>query len=840
MAISTTSSTPLTKTVSDMIKKPGNITTPPQPQINTPKPATTNTPTSTGDMASKLQSAESDVKSVPAKPNMETCSKVINESETLIEAFESVCAMYACPAQILQDDTLDSIKVTGDTIIAPGISPKGKENAIIRSISAVLDYISQRIDEKLNDFHYDTIQKGALDEHIQNVSNPNKGKVISRHIDPDGNEVIAYDTGLVDMTSSKTAQQFVAELRESGVIPQIKKVEEPQIVGRIEKKPVQYFTDDDDIMKGVDWTGVRRPVKVETETDGDISPISSSTPMNITTNTINTPDTTLTADERMDLRDDNQVTQTDVSNTIGESADILNLVSKYGNTRHLGYDIFTEQGFKNVKPVDFFEESAKEIPVTDIKHLKFDNTHLIKAIKYFNAARAEQPEAKGNVINMTALVNSKNWDNGIKEIEKQFDCHLSLKFVNSTDNPRSTNASTTVLSEVNQYRQKCTVSKSKGFQLNGLPVNVYIINQMFTRNAPTDPNLFGQAATSIILHEIFHNIMAVMRTYNVEFNSMLATTVIAVQSAKSSKVRRKLLENFISASEKLGMMHMNSKQKKTYIKKMLLICSMRDNKENREIAEKLVSNTDDDIVNNIIKRKEAKIDDVKNMARKEINDRSIEIKSAIAMALSLSVAGAGVMTIKGALFGIGLVGMVLSGISFSIGKAARLSKNKEFNKEMENLEKGMYRDKDLEEHWCDMFAAMYNLPLTFFHNDDYKITANKMTIEQIKRIHELEIKWGNIINDPHPATTERLSASVKAAQATLNSGVKLDPCVKDYLEWIVANHSKLLEVDDINNLYNANNFDPKSAEDLDAHIQSLITKSGVQVTEQVVYNVLSC
>ena len=38
---------------------------------------------------------------------------------------------------------------------------------------------------------------------------------------------------------------------------------------------------------------------------------------------------------------------------------------------HFGYDIFSEQGFTNVKPVDFFTEADTGASIADVNHLKF-------------------------------------------------------------------------------------------------------------------------------------------------------------------------------------------------------------------------------------------------------------------------------------------------------------------------------------------------------------------------------------------------------------------------------------------------------------------------------------
>jgi hypothetical protein len=133
-----------------------------------------------------------------------------------------------------------------------------------------------------------------------------------------------------------------------------------------------------------------------------------------------------------------------------------------------------------------------------------------------------------------------------------------------------------------------------------------------------------------------------------------------------------------------------------------------------------------------------------------------------------------------------------------------------------------------------MFAMMYNLPVTFFAIPSTHVVPNKMTNEQIKRLHQIEMKWVTLMNDEHPPTMERVSASVKYAQQTLDSGIKLNPDVKKYLEWIVANYSRILEAEDIDTIYSKATFDPKTAEDLDLHIANLLSRTNSKITEQSV------
>jgi hypothetical protein len=82
----------------------------------------------------------------------------------------------------------------------------------------------------------------------------------------------------------------------------------------------------------------------------------------------------------------------------------------------------------------------------------------------------------------------------------------------------------------------------------------------------------------------------------------------------------------------------------------------------------------------------------------------------------------------------------------------------------------------------------------------------------------------------YPTISERNQAAVKYAKKTLDSKVKLDPAIKKYLEWIVSNYSKTLDMD-IDEVYSKGTFDPKTAEDLDKHIEKLIGSANIHVTE---------
>jgi hypothetical protein len=60
--------------------------------------------------------------------------------------------------------------------------------------------------------------------------------------------------------------------------------------------------------------------------------------------------------------------------------------------------------------------------------------------------------------------------------------------------------------------------------------------------------------------------------------------------------------------------------------------------------------------------------------------------------------------------------------------------------------------------------------------------------------------------------------------------VKLDPAIKKYLEWVVETFSGSLDIN-IDDEYTKSTFDPKTAEDLDRHIDALINRANIHVTE---------
>lgn len=723
--------------------------------VSTSIPTPTHTSTSTPSPSTNTSNIVNDVKA--------SVDQAIKESTDLVTALEAVGAMYGIPSEnIIEDASLKSIKVVNDNIIAPPLkNPSGNTKAIMCSIGSVLDYISQRIDDKLDNYQAKAIYDGKRDEAIRRDANPAKGTVIGRHTDDNGDEIIVYNTGMIDMPNTREAQRKVDELRQNSQIP----IYDPSLL----RKEPTYFADEDDITTGVD--------------------------MDSSTQSIDTSDTV------------------DVASDIQESYFHLDLVSKFNNTRHLGYDLLKSTGFDYVRPTEVIQESAsskskkdKTINPEDIKYMKFDNTNVIKAVNYFNAARAEQPtEGRGN-FSIKQFINSENYKKAIDCLNKQFDCHINMRFINEPQ--ESDNLFTMIYSNI---KQNLSISKSKGFQLNGLPIDIFAINKAFDGEASNDITLFGQSVVSGILHEIFHNIASAIRFQNGQFTVALSSTVAMASAQPDAKRRRVIITNYVNTLDEFYGKKLNRFSKRKLIKQLLTMTTFQHNEAILdEIKHKIESsggNPNKDI-DELIKKYQKYL---KKYEKSKKRSKSIFWK--VLRGVGFVVGCALTATVVGSPLGIPLLYMSTPWYD---------------PKQMERFRS----EKHMEEYYCDLFAGMYKLPVTFFIGlpDNCKFVANQVSTDRLKTLSELEKKLYEFTYSEYPTLMERNYAAVKIAKNLLDSKEKLDPAIKKYLEWIVENYSSMLDTN-IDEIYNDNTFDPKSANDLDEHIQNLINNNNITLTE---------
>lgn len=714
------------------------------------------------------------------EPTKEDVVKAIKESGSLIHAVESVAAMYAIPStHIIQDDSLNSIKVVRDNILVPSTDSKPTDNgkAIVQSIGAVLDYISQRVDNKINKFQNNNIAKAEAIESIKNNSDPSKGRVISRHVDANGDEVLVYDSGLVDLANTKEAHAKVDELRAAGMIPDHKY--DPDEYNK--KVDTDYFSDED-VTTGVD--------------------------MSAGSNTVS--DTSLGTDLNMDTSVSTP-TETNIGNAVGESYTFIDAIAAHGDTRHLGYELLQEAGFDFVKPVNMILESDdNKKKAYDVQHMKFDNKNLLQAIKYFNEARAEQKDVPNGELDIEKFMNNKNYQKGVDCLNKQFNIHLNIRFFSTKD--KISNASTPLYNDI---KPKLTISKSKGFQLGGLAIDVFVINDMLTDEAPKDISLFGQHFASTLCHEFFHNIMCVLTNSKAEFTASLTTTLEIAQTLPTAKARRAIISNFVKSIDDFNGIKLNAVSRRAIIKHLTVMSTIAHDEAALNAYAKTVATSPSEI-DSIIAKFESR---VTKMRKKAYNGGNGALIFAGLIVVGGLIGSFATMNPS--------VGMACTAVSLSILVPTALIKDAR-RQALEEVKRGSI--KDLEEHWCDMFASMYNVPTTFFLGFGKMFNPADATTQQIKKWNDLEREFMQLSFGKYPTLMERNHAAVKCAKKALESDVKLDPSIKKYLEWVVETFSGSLDIN-IDDEYTKSTFDPKTAEDLDRHIDALINRANIHVTE---------
>ena len=706
----------------------------------------------------------------------EKVNKLVSEAPDLVAALEAVGAMYGIPAtNIISDDAATSVRVEDDTIIAPPVAnPSGQTKVIMQAIGSVLDYISQRIDDKINDYQARNIANGQMADKISMLSNGPKGKCIGIYNDDEGGEIHAYDSGAVDMPNTPAAVAKVAELRASNTIPTF----DPSASA---KRPGDdYFNDED-------------------------SDISANVDMNAS------------ADEAADQVN---VQATSIPDEIQESAYHVNMIAKMGDTTHLGYDLLQKHGFDFVKPIDsVYVESAtdtkknpkkkKAITKEDIKYMRFDNSNIVKAIKFFNDARSEQ-DADAEKLDTKKFLNNPSFKKGVECLNKQFDCNINIRFF--ADKSGYENVATRLHRDI---KRNLTISKSKGFQLNGQPISIYVFNRFFESNN-SNSKLFGQTMVSIFLHEIFHNISLVLREESAKMAMSLVTALNAAGSTDDVKKKRIIMQNYVDSIDAVSNSKLIDKIAKKKMVKQLVALSMVEEKESA--AKKLAANAKrtenaDAYIDSLIKRYKKS---VKNTSKPgPARYITWSLIAAAGIVGTIMTEGAALPVIVG---GAGIAGL-LGTMTLSLAYIDAIS---------------TYSSAKLyEEYYCDLFASMYQLPITFFvGSSKEKYTPNEFKTEKLNELAKLEMELHKNVFSSYPTPLERCHASVRAAK-TLLAQKDLDPEIKKYCKWIVDNFSDIHKTN-ISTIYNSTTFSPEEAEDLDKHLNDLISKHNIVLTESFI------
>ena len=787
----------------------------------------------------------------------ESVDNVIKNSKNLICALEGIGAMYCIPAgHILRNDDINNIKISGDNIIAPGnIGAVGNKQAIIRAIAAALDKKSECIDDKLNAHHHHHCHE-LMKQEPQFTPDPAKGTVVGRYLDDEDNEILVYNTGMVDCKTCPTSMRKIDELRKQGLIPDYN-INLVQGCGERECNN-GYFADMDDITQGVD--------------------------MDTNTNVAEMEVTDLAA-------------ELDVDETIFEAYSI------FGDTRTLGYDLLSLQGFNFVKPTTILEsktpkslddntdspespESPKspespespaspdstkpeepeeystdrstdngrtirgrnknrKVDPSSLKYMRFDNKHIINAVRYINDWVEDNCGGSNNLgtVKFDKLYKSREFKDAIDELCEQFDASIVVHY---RDYSGAFNVYTSMTEERFYKLKNVEISKSKGFQFNNNKIDIHIEGANTIRDFSADRvELVGQTIISILLHEIFHNAMWVWKSQEVEFNTTMTLSLQLAMAQKNPKKRRKIIENFVGYIDSFYGCKLTPIKRKVIVKRLTVVTGLGNqkggleafkNKFKKAVAKEQQADGNAKIDNDI-KELITMYENYMRSEEKRLSKKNILIKTivgAVLFAFGFSISIKDDINEKSAMGIFGSISLMVGGLVGLSGLCTA------FEAWIMGILRNAYEnERDLEEMWCDMFAAMYKLPVTFKVMTRRKsYTPDKVSKEVMEEFNRVNIQLHKFIMDCHPSDSERNYQAVSIANNLLKERKMLDPEVVKYLEWLVETYKKTGDQHEIRDIYNKSVFNPSEADDLDKHLEHLAKMTGAPVVEFTAYDVL--
>lgn len=475
----------------------------------------------------------------------------------------------------------------------------------------------------------------------------------------------------------------------------------------------------------------------------------------------------------------------------------------------------------------------------ELDMFKFDNRHIIKAIKYFNKAysnikfsnefiKAKRKQERGELnavgaidlfgnasiyslndeLPPTGIVQEFRKPNGdflkaVSELEKQFICKFKLTL--DTDDDTGT--------EFPNNPGKLTISQSKGFQLGGLEIRININPEQIIILAPANKEIFGQFMTSMILHEIYHNICHMMEIRNKKLHAEIKSTMSKISSSSNMLSSKSIITSFIDNF--MNMFNINKKDidKKRTMNRLYVLSRIKDNVAAISQFENDVKENKDHTV------KDKDLDEYIEILLKTKKYINIGKKSKIiASVCTVLIYGLGVSIGSATMIVASSVCMALMSLSMIIKKVVSLFTATPTVK---------------EEYFCDLFAAMYQLPihLTSFNR---QVVLNKKYADKVKKIRIIEHDLDKSIKDVHPLNFDRELTSYTIAKQILISGQKIKPAIRKYLQYIVDLHEGIEDIDNPTDERQLTKLDPESAKDLKKTLNDFVMKTGVAVTESFV------
>lgn len=479
---------------------------------------------------------------------------------------------------------------------------------------------------------------------------------------------------------------------------------------------------------------------------------------------------------------------------------------------------------------------------------KFNNKHLMKAVKLFNKAYAAIPieqycpnfdelkraldtgsKSKINdiidntyaqLMSLSRAVEAEfskadsDFKNAITELGKQFDCTYNIVF-----NKSRTATIPLKMKFPEGSDKKITLSKSKGFQLGKVKLLVYVSAFDLITLSPPNRNLFGQWFVSVLLHETFHNIVQIIDRLNRKVSNDIENTLDSVSKSKNIVTSTTKITSLIGRIKKNLKIEDNSFDEKRTEKRFYILSQIKDNKSAIRKFSKDVKSNSDPVTEEEI---EKYIDELKN------DYKSTKPKIFTVMREFII----GIAAIIGGAIGLTFTSGVGPGIAIGGGLAFIISAFMDKQAESKAILGGM-GTKIQEEYFCDLFASMYQLPVHLVSYNRY-IAMSKLDSTKAKQIDMLDNKIYVKSGDPHPNTIDREIVSYKMAKQILNSNKHLKKEVKEYLKYIVDLHDGIDNLPVNDSKRRAKRLSPEASADLQKTLTEFAKKNNVAVTESFI------
>ena len=476
---------------------------------------------------------------------------------------------------------------------------------------------------------------------------------------------------------------------------------------------------------------------------------------------------------------------------------------------------------------------------------KFENKHILNAIKYFNEAynsipfdeypdfikfKTEQergkldwqkdvdkdfdptPNALINEVKKLISDSDTPFKNAFDELEEQFNCKFDISCINRA----GIGTIPKCIFAKDEIRGNLSISKKKGFQLGGMHIKLNISAEQLLYLAPANTKLFGQSFTAIILHEIYHNIVRTVEVRNTDLYKNINTTFKDVKKMDNKPGIMSKLTSFVNKFMQMFNIKTRDIDKDKALTRLYILSQIQNDSKAMEQFQKDIENNSDPDTDEEINEY---IDDLTSSANsyKIARKRKIVQIACVVLITALGFAVDGAVTTITA--------------TVSATYLALLSLKMILIKVFKFLHGGSERLQ--EEYFCDLFAAMYKLPV-HLESFNRQIELNKVNPKGASKMRDADLYFGKSAKDPHPTTFNRELTSYRLAKQMLSSHIKLKKDIREYLEYIVELHEGIEDIDNPYDKKEAKKLDPQAAADLRKTMKEFIEKTGVTVTESYI------